>query len=113
MKTLILIFAILFTVTVYGQTTKETGHYYCVQVMSTENPELLKPAYFTMMHEQAMVEYATVNGRKYYRIIFIYNSIEDQDSALHNWKHQYKDAIRITRSEAQIQKMTKLFTEAN
>jgi hypothetical protein len=60
-----------------------------------------------------MVEYATVNGRKYYRIIFIYNSIEDQDSALHNWKHQYKDAIRVTRSESQIQKMTKLFTEAN
>ena len=111
MKTLILIFAILFTVTVYGQTTKETGFYYCVQVMSTENPELLKPVYFTMMHEKAMVEFATVNGRKYYRIIFIYNSIEDQDSALHNWKHQYKDSIRVTRSEAQIQKMYPLFTE--
>lgn len=111
MKTLFFALALLFSLSLYGQTTKETGFYYCVQVMSTENPELLKPVYFTMMHEQAMVEYATVNGRKYYRIIFIYNSIEDQDSALHNWKHQYKDAIRVTRSEAQIQKMTKLFTE--
>ena len=111
MKTLFFAFALLLSLNLYGQTTKETGFYYCVQVMSTENPELLKPAYFTMMHEQAMVEYVTVNGRKYYRIIFIYNSIEEQDSALHNWKHQYKDAIRVTRSEAQVQKMKKLFTE--
>ena len=111
MKTLFFALALLFSFSLYGQTTKETWFYYCVQVMSTENPELLKPVYFTMMHEKAMVEFATVNGRKYYRIIFIYNSIEDQDSALHNWKHQYKDAIRVTRSEAQIQKMTKLFTE--
>jgi len=111
MKTLFFALALLFSLNLYGQTTKETGFYYCVQVMSTENPELLKPVYFTMMHEKAMVEFATVNGRKYYRIIFIYNSIEDQDSALHNWKHQYKDAIRVTRSEAQVQKMYPLFTE--
>ncbi len=111
MKTLFFALALLFSLNLNGQTTKETGFYYCVQVMSTENPELLKPAYFTMMHEKAQVEFATVNGRKYYRIIFIYNSIEDQDSALHNWKHQYKDAIRVTRSEAQVQKMYPLFTE--
>jgi hypothetical protein len=110
MKTLIFILAMLLTISAYSQETAKTGLHYCVQVVSTENPELLKPEYFIMMYDPAMVEIAEVNGKKYYRIIFIYNSVEDQDSALHNWKFQWGKAIRVTRTKEQVAKMYPLFS---
>lgn len=109
MKSLIFIFAMLFSVSAFTQETAKTGLYYCIQVVSTENPERLQPIMFMAMMERAMIERAVVNGRMYYRVIFIYNSVEEQDSALHNWKHQWENAIRVTRTEQQIQKMRPLF----
>lgn len=109
MKSLIFILAMLFSVSVYSQETAKTGLYYCIQVVSTENPDRLQPIMFMAMMERAMLERAVINGRLYYRVIFIYNSVEDQDSALHNWRFQWKDAIRVTRTEQQIQKMRPLF----
>lgn len=99
----------LFSVSAFTQETAKTGLYYCVQVVSTENPERLQPMMFMAMTERAMVERAIVNNRMYYRVIFIYQSVDEQDSALHNWKHQWKDAIRVTRTEQQLQKMSPLF----
>jgi hypothetical protein len=109
MKSLIFIFAMLFSVSAFTQETAKTGLYYCIQVVSTENPDRLQPIMFMAMMERAMLERAVINGRLYYRVIFIYNSVEDQDSALHNWRFQWKDAIRVTRTEQQIQKMRPLF----
>jgi hypothetical protein len=110
MKKLLFILMLCLSATLSAQETAKTGLYYCVQVMSTENPELLRPGHFSMMYEPAMVEVAEVNGKKYYRILFIYESVEEQDGALHNWKHQYKNAIRVTRNKQQISKMYKLFS---
>lgn len=90
---------------------KEPGYYYCIQVLSTENPELLKPPYFNDAYGEAMVEEAIVNRRKYYRIIFIFVSLEKQEIAFKSWKKQYPNAIRVTRTEQQIQDMYPLFFE--
>lgn len=109
MKSLIFIFAMLFSVSAFTQETAKTGLYYCIQVVSTENPDRLQPIMFMAMMERAMLERAVINGRLYHRVIFIYNSVEEQDSALHNWRFQWKDAIRVTRTEQQIQKMRPLF----
>jgi hypothetical protein len=111
MKKLIFILAMLLTVSAFSQETEKTGLYYCVQVVSTENPELLKPEYFIMMYDPAMVEEAVVKGKKYYRIIFIYESVDDQDSALHNWQFQWGKAFRVTRTKEQIEKMYLLFKD--
>ncbi len=110
MKALFLTIGLFFSLNLSAQTTKEKL-YYCVQVVSTENPQLLQPLMFMAMDDRAMIEKAIVNDREYYRIIFIYESIDDQDSALHNWKHQWKNAIRVTRTESQIKKMYPLFEE--
>jgi hypothetical protein len=113
MKTLFTLFLSIFLTTFLFSQTKTTSNtklYYCIQVVSTENPQLLKPSFFIAMYEKAMVEKAIVNNREYYRIIFIYNSIEEQDSALHNWKHQWKDSIRVTKTQEQVSKMYPLFT---
>lgn len=109
MKTLIFILSMLLTVSAFAQETEKTGLHYCVQVVSTENPELLKPEYFVMMYDKPMVEEAIVNGKKYYRILFVYNSVDDQDSALHNWKFQWSKAIRVTRTKQQVAKLYHLF----
>jgi hypothetical protein len=110
MRTLFFIFAMLFSVSAFTQETAKTGLYYCVQVISTENPELLRPGHFAMMYDPAMVEVAEVKGRHYYRIIFIYESVDEQDSALFNWRLQHKDAIRVTRTKEQVSKMYPLFS---
>jgi len=111
MKTLFLALALLLSVSAFSQETKKTDLYYCVQVVSTENPDRLQPIMFMAMDSRAMLERAEVRGRLYYRVIFIYESVEDQDSALHNWRHQWKDAIRVTKTEKQIKDMIPLFTE--
>lgn len=112
MKALFFILALTISSNIFSQELAKAKEkiYYCVQVVSTENPERLDPIMFMAMLDRAMVEKATVNGRQYYRVLFIYNTVDDQDSALHNWRHQWKDAIRVTKTESQIQKMYPLFT---
>ena len=110
MKTLITLFLSIFLITSSTSSQhKEKGYFYCIQVLSTENPELLKPPYFNDAYGEAMVEQAMVKGRKYYRIIFIFTDLESQEKAFQKWKLQYKDAIRITRTEKQIMEMYPLF----
>jgi hypothetical protein len=109
MKTLFFALGLLLSISATAQTKPAQKLFYCVQVVSTENPQLLQPLMFMAMDDKAMIEKAIVKEREYYRIIFIYQSIEEQDSALHNWKHQWKDAIRVTRNQDQISKMFPLF----
>ena len=109
MKTLFFALGLLLSISAIAQNKPAQKLFYCVQVVSTENPQLLQPLMFMAMDDRAMIEKAIVKEREYYRIIFIYESIEEQDSALHNWKHQWKDAIRVTRNQDQISKMFPLF----
>lgn len=111
MKTLLFALGLLLSISASCQTKSAQKLYYCVQVVSTENPQLLQPIMFMAMYDTAMVEKAIVKDREYYRVMFIYESIEDQDGALHNWRHQWKDAIRVTRTQEQINKMYPLFSK--
>lgn len=114
MKTLFSLFLLLILVTssTTSQNTKlkENGFFYCIQVMSTENPQLLKPPYFNDAYGEAMVEEAIINKRKYYRILFIFVDLQSQEKAFHEWKKQYPDAIKVTRTEKQVMEMYPLFT---
>lgn len=110
MRTLFLFLTLFFTTLVYSQETAKTGLHYCIQVVSTENPEQLQPLMFMMREENAHIEKAEVKGRMYYRVIFIYKSVKEQDEALIFWKKTWSDAIRLTRTKEQVQKMYPLFT---
>jgi hypothetical protein len=109
MRTLFLILFVCLSVTAFNQTNNDKL-FYCIQVMSTENPELLKPPYFEDTHGEAMVERAMVNGRMYYRILFIFVDLESQEKAFYKWKERYKDSIRVTRKNSQIKEMYPLFS---
>ncbi len=109
MKNLLLVVLLFLTFCLNAQITKETGFYYCVQVLSTENPQLLKPSTFIDLSTKPFVEPVVVGGRKWYRIIFIYNSIQEQEEALKKWSQLFEDPIKVTRNESQIQKMVLFF----
>jgi hypothetical protein len=109
MKNLLLVVLLFLTFCMNAQTTKESGFYYCVQVLSTENPQLLKPDTFIDLSTEPYVESFLVGRHKWYRIIFIYNSIQEQEEALKKWSQHFEDTIKVTKNESQIQKMILLF----
>jgi hypothetical protein len=109
MRNLLLVALIFLTFCLNAQTIKETGFYYCVQVLSTENPQLLKPATFIDLSQKPYIEPVTVRRRKWYRIIFIYNSVEEQEEALKKWSQLFEESTKMIKIESEIQKMILLF----
>jgi hypothetical protein len=106
MKKLLFIFAVLFTLTASAQTA-ESGTYYCVQVCATHNPELLRPEMISILQDTAFVEQCG----DWYRIMFIYPDKETAEIMHTSWLKQWHGAIIVTRTEKEIQKMTKLYSE--
>jgi hypothetical protein len=106
MKKLLFLFSVLFTLTASAQTT-ESGTFYCVQVCATRNPELLRPEMISILPDTAFVE----QSGEWYRILFIYHDKETAEIMQTSWLKQWHGAIIVTRTETQIQKMYKLYSE--
>jgi hypothetical protein len=104
MKNLFIALMLFISTLTFSQT------YYCVQVCSTENPHLLKPMMFSILYDTPMVEVAIVNGRKRYRILFVYETSEDQSIYHTSWLKQWHDALMVTRTKKQVEKLVPLFT---
>ena len=108
MKKFILFAFLLVSFGAFAQTEKI---YYCVQVCSTENPHLLKPEMVSIIPmDTAMVETVTVNGKKMSRILFVYETEDDQMVYHTSWLKQWHDAMMVTRTASQVAKLRKLFT---
>lgn len=97
MKTLILL---LLTISAAAQ------NYYCIQIMSTRNPHLIKPEMVTMLPDSAMIE----QSGEHYRIMFVYPDLETAEIMLHSWQRAHKDAFICVRRREQVQKFYPLFT---
>lgn len=87
-----------------GQNNNDT--LYCIQVLSTRNPELLKPEMVSAMPDTAMVE----QYGQFYRIMFVYNTYEEADIFLWSWRRQHKNAFLTVRTKQQVERMYPLFT---
>lgn len=108
MKNLLLSALLFLSVLSYGQSQKV---YYCVQVCSTENPHLLKPEMVSILPmDTAMVETAIVNEKVVYRILFVYETQDEQWICHTSWLKQWHDAMLVTRTEYQVKKMFPLFS---
>ena len=107
MKNLLFAIMLLASVVSYGQTTKT---YYCVQVCSTENPHLLKPEMVSILPDKAMIEHVKIGEKLIARIIFVYETKEEQITSHCSWLKQWHDAMMIERSEEQVLKLQPLFT---
>ena len=80
---------------------------YCVQVCATRNPELLRPEMISILPDTAMVEQAG----EWFRILFVYESYEEAMIMHTSWLKQWSGAIIVKRTDEQILKLTKLYSE--
>lgn len=103
MKNLIIFISLFFTL----QLSAQSDTFYCIQVLSTRNPHLVKPEMVSVLPDTAYIEPAG----DYYRILFIYSTKETAEMMLYSWQRQHRDAFIIVRTRKQISKLTKLFTE--
>ena len=106
-----LIFSVLFLLSSFVTFAQSNKVYFCVQVCSTENPHLLKPDMVSLFSsDTAMVELTVVNNIMRSRILFVYETQEEQIAAHQNWLRYWPDAIMFTRTERQFKNLFKLFT---
>jgi len=105
MKNIIFIIMLFVTTIMFGQTKSETDTLYCVQIMSTENPHLIKPSDVDFLLDTAYVEYAKVNGRHMYRILYVYSDEMERDVAHYSWLRVYSKSFKCVRTKKQFKNM--------
>ena len=103
MKTLLTIAALFFTLQLSAQ---QQDSVYCIQLLSTRNPELLKPEMVSTFQETCKVE----QYGEWYRILYLCENYDEAVIFLHSWKRQHKNAFIVKKSTIEIQKMYNLFT---
>lgn len=103
--------SLLFALFISISTILSAQTYYCVQVCSTENPHLLKPEMVSILPDKAMIEHVKIGDKLIARIIFVYETKEEQMTSHTSWLKQWHDAMMITRTKEQVEKMDPLFTE--
>jgi hypothetical protein len=100
----LLIFALLLSFTAAAQNTD----YYCIQIMSTKNIELVKPEHVIETLDTAYVE----KFGKWHRVLLVYPDDLTAWVYLHSWKRAYPDAFIVRRSKRQVESMQVLFTNS-
>ena len=82
-------------------------NYYCVQVISTRNPHLLKPEMVSILPDTAKVEQAG----EWYRILFVYATQEEANIYHTSWLKQHSNAFICVRTKEQVERMYDLFSK--
>jgi len=101
MKTLF--FILLFSAAAYAQ----TDTMYCIQILSTRHPEFIRAEHLAMCTiEQAQVEQTD----SLYRIMFVYNTLEEAEIMLTTWKRAHKDAFICRRTSQQVLNFYQFYT---
>ena len=104
MKTLLLIFTLLFSAASYAQTSDTM---YCIQILSTRHPEYIRAEHLAMCElEQAQVEQVD----SLYRIMLVYNTLEEAEIMLTTWKRAHKDAFICRRTSQQVLNYYQFYT---
>lgn len=104
MKTLLLIFTLLFSAASYAQTSDTM---YCIQILSTRHPEYIRAEHLAMCElDQAQVEQVD----SLYRIMFVYNTYEEAEIMLTTWKRAHKDAFICRRTSQQVLNYYQFYT---
>jgi hypothetical protein len=102
MKTLLFIFAL--SVSAFAQ---QQDTFYCIQIMSTRHPEYIRAEHLAMCTiEQAQVEQVD----SLYRIMFVYNTLEEAEIMLTTWKRAHKDAFICRRTSQQVLNFYQFYT---
>lgn len=79
---------------------------YCIQIMSTRNPHLIRAEHVAMLPDDAMIE----QSGEHYRIMFVYPDLETAEIMLHSWQRAHEDAFICVRRREQVNRFYPLFT---
>ena len=102
MKTLL--FILLFSAAAYAQTSDT---FYCIQILSTRHPEYIRAEHLAMCElDQAQVEQVD----SIYRIMLVYNTLEEAEIMLTTWKRAHKDAFICRRTSQQVLNYYQFYT---
>jgi hypothetical protein len=108
MKTLLLIFTLLFSATAYAQTSDTL---YCIQILSTKTPEYVTAEQLSIMPFDTVVY---EQAGDYYRLMIVYSDLFEAEISLASWQRAYSDAFICRRTFAQASLLKKFYTnEAN
>jgi len=105
----ILLIVLLFVSTFIFSQSNDT--LYCVQILSTENPHLIKKRDVNFLLDTAYVEYAKINGKHMYRILYVYEDPMERDVAHYSWLRAYSKSFKCTRTRKEYENMFPLFVE--
>lgn len=107
MKNKLFALLLLISAITYGQTEKR---YYCIQIMSTENPHLIKPEMVvTDSTDIPMVDIVVVNSKMRSRILYVYEDVQQQIINFFILKELFPDAVMYSINEKQAKGLVKLF----
>lgn len=113
-NTILILVLLLIQVFVYAQPKTETPQqekYYCVQILSTQNPQLLTKEHVEFIGDPAFLEPVIVNGVTYYRVMLIYdNEIEARITLDLVLGSGYQFSLICIRNKQQVDKMIPVFT---
>jgi|LakMenEpi03Aug12_release.lakeMendotaPanAssembly.Ray.scaffolds.fasta_scaffold1764758_2 hypothetical protein len=105
MKNLIIAF-LLFVSTVLS-----AQNYYCVQIMSTQNPQLLTKEHVEFTGDPAFFEMVIINNITYYRVMLVYtDEIAARITLDLVMGAGYQYSLICIRTKEQIAKMIPVFT---
>ena len=86
--------------------------YFCVQILSTQNPQAIKRADVDLLGETLHVEQVTINEITYHRVMLVYKDFISAKSALSViYNSGFKLSLLCGRSQEQIDKMYPLFSD--
>jgi hypothetical protein len=88
--------------------------FYCVQFLSTQNPQLLRMEHVNLLGEPIMVEQVIINKITYNRIMLVYNNEIDAKIALDAYLGAgFPYSLICIRTKEQVDKMFLLYEHLN
>ena len=104
MKNTLFALMLLVTSVAYSQS------YYAVQIMSTENPHLIKKDMVVRdTCDVPMIDLVAINNRMRSRILYVFDNKSEQLVNHQEWLKIYPDALLVTMTEKQVKALRKLF----
>lgn len=84
--------------------------FYCVQFLSTQNPQLIRMEHVNLLGEPIMMESVVVNKITYNRMMLVYNNEIDAKIALDAYLGSgFKFSLICIRTKEQVGRMVKLY----
>ena len=84
--------------------------YFCVQFLSTQNPQLIRMEHVNLTGEPIMVEAVKVNNITYYRMMLVYTKELDAKNTLDSYLGAgFPYSLICVRSKEQVDKMFPLY----